>query len=295
MSEPLPSYGGQAVIEGVLMRGAKSCAIAVRAPDDSIEIELQDLAKVYRSRIAKVPFLRGLLVLWDALVLGVRALAFSANIQAGEEEQIDDRAMALTLFASLVLGVGVFFVLPAALVAWLEGLTSLNPFTINLIEGLIRLLLLVAYIGLIGRVPDIRRVYGYHGAEHKTINAFEAGATLTPESVAAYPREHARCGTAFLLTLVAFSILLFSLLGPMPLYMRLITRVLFIPLLASLAYEYIRLSSRLLRFRWARPLVLPNLWLQQLTTREPDPAMIEVAIAAFNAMQKAEKQPEAEQ
>ena len=289
MDEPLSTYGGQAVIEGVMMRGRKTCAVAVRAPDQTIQIEMQPLGSLYQSRLAQTPFIRGLFVLWDSLVLGMRALTFSANMQTEEDEQLDGFALTLSLLFSLVIGVGLFFLLPTGVAYLFERFLNLTPIWSTIAEGLVRLLLLIVYIWLIGYVPDIRRVYGYHGAEHKTINAFEAGAPLDVDNIQSFPKEHARCGTAFLLTVVIFSILLFSVIGPLPLIPRLASRILFLPLLASLAYEYIRFSSKLLRFRWMKPLVTPNLWLQRLTTREPDIEMIEVALSAFTAMRAKER------
>lgn len=289
MKEKLSTYGGQAVIEGVMMRGTQVCAIAVRSPDQSIVIETQPLSGMYRSRIAKIPFLRGLLILWDALVLGMRALTFSANMQVDEEEQLEGGQMILTLILSLILGICLFFLLPAGAAHLVERFVRWGAFGSNVLEGLIRLILLVGYIWAIGFLPDIRRVYGYHGAEHKTINAFEADEELVVDTVKQFPREHPRCGTAFLLTVVAFSILIFTAVGPQPLLQRLASRIVLVPVLASLAYEYIRLTAKLMRFSWARPFVLPNLWLQRLTTREPDPQMIEVAIAAFNSMRLEEE------
>ncbi|HUS84445.1 MAG TPA: DUF1385 domain-containing protein [Anaerolineales bacterium] len=289
MEERLPNYGGQAVIEGVMMRGRKTCAVAVRAPDKSIQVEMQPLGSLYQSRLMQTPFIRGLFVLWDALVLGMRALTFSANMQSEEDEQLDGLAITMSLVFSLVIGVGLFFLLPTGAAYLLERFLNWAPFCSNAVEGLIRLLLLIGYIWAIGFIPDIRRVYGYHGAEHKTINAFEAGAPLEVDQIQSFPKEHPRCGTAFLLTVVVFSILLFSAIGPLSLIPRLLSRILLLPLLASLAYEYIRFSSKLLRFTWAKPLVAPNLWLQRLTTREPDTDMIEVAITAFNAMRVEER------
>jgi uncharacterized protein YqhQ len=288
-AQNLPSYGGQAVLEGVMMRGSHTCAVAVRSPDGSITFKDFPLGSLYRSRFARMPFIRGLFVLWDSLVLGVSALTFSANVQAGDDEPIDPRSMALTLLLSLALGIGFFFLLPAGLSQLLETTLSWHSWWANLVEGFFRLALLIGYIWAIGLLADIERVYGYHGAEHKTINAYEAGTELTPENVKRYPREHPRCGTAFLLTVVVFSILLFSALGPLSLLPKLLSRLILLPLLAALAYEYIRLTARLLPYRWARPLVVPNLWLQRLTTREPDEKMIEVAIAAFRKMRAAEE------
>jgi uncharacterized protein YqhQ len=286
--QSLPTYGGQAVIEGVMMRGRSSCKVAVRTPDKSIEVEDLALSSVYRSRWATLPFLRGLLVLWDALGLGMRALTFSANVQAGEEAKIEGAPMVLTLAFSLLFGIGLFFLLPAGGAYLVEQFTPLSPGWTNLIEGLVRLLLLVGYIWGIGLMPDVERVYGYHGAEHMTINAFEAGAELDVQNVRQYSRQHARCGTAFLLTVVVFSVILFSLLGDMSLLPRLLSRLLLLPVLASVAYEYIRLTSRFLDRWWIWPFVAPNLALQNLTTRPPDDSMLEVAIAAFQAMRAAE-------
>jgi uncharacterized protein YqhQ len=287
-SNRLPTYGGQAVIEGVMMRGRQVAAIAVRAPDNQIIQHIQPLSKLYRSRLAKTPFLRGLLGLWDALVLGWQSLSFSASTAAGEEVKFEGPAVWLSLAISLTIGFGLFLWFPTAVAHWCETVWKLNAWVSNGLEGLVRLGALVVYMWGISFVPGIRRVWGYHGAEHKTINAFEAGAELTPESVARFPREHTRCGTAFLLTVVLLSIVLFALLGPLPWLPRLASRLLFVPVLASLAYEYLRFTARHISNPLVRALVLPNLALQRLTTREPDLPMIEVALAAFAAMREKE-------
>ncbi|MDA1330156.1 MAG: DUF1385 domain-containing protein [Chloroflexi bacterium] len=277
-----PLYGGQAVIEGVMMRGSKAMSVAMRAPDGKIVLHNESLGPIYQSRAAKIPFLRGLVLLWDALVLGTRVLALSANVQAEEEdERIEGGALTLTILGSLAIAVILFFLTPAGISLLAEQYLHLPANWGNIVEGVVRLGILIGYLLLIGRMDDIRRVFGYHGAEHKTINAYEAGATLTPETVDQFPLEHPRCGTAFLLTVVVFSILLFSLLGPMPLLPRLGLRVLLIPALASLAYEYLRWTARNIASPIVRLLVAPNLALQRLTTRPPDKAMLEVAIAAF--------------
>ena len=288
---PLPIYGGQAVIEGVMMRGTNAYSIAVRTPDQSILIETRSLDSLARSSWMRVPFLRGLLVLWDALVLGIRALTFSANAQASNEaERIEGSSLTLTLVGSLSVGITVFLLLPAGAAHLLQNLSGWGDLPTNLVEGVLRLALLVGYIWSIGRLAEIRRVFGYHGAEHMTIHAFEAGERLSVESVARYPREHARCGTAFLLTVAVLSILLFSLVGPMTLLSRLGTRLLAIPLLASLAYEYIRITARLAQRPLGRVLLWPNLALQKLTTRRPSAEMVEVAIASFEAMRTRERE-----
>jgi len=291
MSEgKLPAYGGQAVIEGVMMRGSQALAIAMRAPNKEIVIHSERLSGIYRSRIGRIPFLRGLVVLWDALGLGMRALTLSANIQTGEDEKLEGPALYLTLGLSLAFGIGLFFLLPAAIGQLVEHLLGWSSWWGNLAEGLVRLLILVGYILLVGFIPDIRRVFAYHGAEHKTINAFEAGAELTPEVVAGFSLEHPRCGTAFLLTLVLLSVLLFSLLGPLPIFWRLFTRLLMLPVLTGLAYEYVRWTANHLTSSLVRRLIKPNLALQRLTTREPSLDMLEVAIAAFNTMRDKEHQ-----
>jgi len=285
----LPSYGGQAVIEGVMMRGARNVAIAMRAPNKEIIIHKEQLGGIYQSRLAKIPFLRGLVMLWDALGLGMRALTMSANTQTGEDEKLEGPTLYLTLGLSLLFAVGLFFLAPAALGQLSERYLGLNAWLGNLVEGLVRLVLLILYIALIGRMAEIRRVFGYHGAEHKTINAFEAGVELTPENVAQHSVEHPRCGTAFLLTLVVLSIVLFSLLGPLPTFWRLASRVILLPVLAGMAYEYIRFTANHLDSPLVRFLVRPNLALQHMTTREPSLDMLEVSIAAFNAMRTEEE------
>ena len=286
----MPTYGGQAVIEGVMMRGSLAVAIAMRAPNKDIVIHTEPLGTIYKSRIARIPFLRGAVVLWDALGLGMRALTISANTQTEEQTKLEGPALYLTLAVSLAFGVGLFFLAPAAAGQLLERILGLNAWWSNLAEGFIRLVVLVGYIWGVGFIPDVQRVFAYHGAEHKTINAFEDGADLTPENVAHYPLEHPRCGTAFLLTLVLLSVIVFSLLGPLPIGLRLVSRVLMLPILAGVAYEYIRWTANHLDSALIRWLIKPNLALQSLTTREPSLDMLEVSIAAFNAMRAGEQQ-----
>lgn len=290
MEDRIITYGGQAVIEGVLMRGQKALAIAMRAPDGSIAVHTEKLANVYRSGVTKIPFVRGVILLWDALGLGMHALTISANTQTGEDEKLEGPALYLTLATSLALGIGLFFLLPAGIGGAAEHYLGWSPWLNNLLEGIVRLLLLVGYIWAISFMPDVKRLFMYHGAEHKTINAFEAGAELTPESVAKYPIEHARCGTAFLLTLVLLSILVFTALGPLSMFWRLASRILFIPILAGVAVEYIRWTANHLDSSFVQALIKPNLALQHLTTRTPDLAMLEVAIESFKSMRKAEQE-----
>ena len=287
------SYGGQAVIEGVLMRGANTSAIAVRDPEGRIVVYEQPLNKtIYGGRIKKIPFVRGIIGLWDALGLGTRALMWSADIAMGEEEDINFNGPIgfITVAFSLALGVGLFFLLPSAASAGIEDTLGIeSAFLANLLEGLIRLVILLAYISVIGLMPDIKRLYAYHGAEHKTINAYEAGAELTPETVTTYPIEHVRCGTAFLLIVVFVSILVYSLLGHQDLLWRFLSRVILIPVIAGISYEYLRFTAKHTDNRAIRIIIKPNLALQHLTTREPDLDMIEVGITALKRVLLSEK------
>ncbi len=286
----LPNYGGQAVIEGVMMRGKRAAAIAMRAPTGEIEIHTEKLSELYQSKIMHIPLLRGVLGLWDALVLGMRALTISANMQTeDEEEEIQGLELTLTVVISLVLSIGIFFLIPAGVGQGVERMLGASTWLGNLIEGIMRLGLLILYMWAIGKMEDIDRVFAYHGAEHKVINAFESGEELTPEKVKPYSVEHPRCGTAFLLIVVVFSILLFTLLGPMPLLWRLASRILLLPLIAGLSYEYLRWTANHIHRPVVRLLVRPNLALQGLTTREPSLDIVEVSIAAFQAMREAEQ------
>jgi uncharacterized protein YqhQ len=284
VNEKLPSYGGQAVIEGVLMRGKNSIAMATRAPNKEIVVHKEKLTGIYTSNLRNFPFIRGLIILWDSLGLGMRFLTISANVQTGEDEKLEGPMLYVTLAISIAIGIGLFFLTPALISGLLVKYTAISAFMSNLLEGLLRLILLIAYLWGIGKMADIKRVFMYHGAEHKTINAFEDGVELTPKNVMPYSVEHPRCGTSFILTLVLLSILIFSLFGPLPLHWRLITRLLMIPVLAGISYEYIRLLSRHLDSPFVKVIVKPNLALQQMTTREPTLDMLEVSIQAFNTM-----------
>jgi len=290
--EPVLPYGGQAVIEGVMMRGSRWMAVAVRAPDQQIVVQTRALGRLYRGPISRIPFLRGLLGIWDALGLGWQSLSYSASVAVGLEAQFEGPVAWGTMAVSLAIGAGIFLLAPAGLAQLGEHWLGLGTLGSNLLEGVLRLALVVGYLWLIGFLPDVKRLFGYHGAEHKTIHAFEAGADLTPASVARFPLEHPRCGTAFLLTVVVFSVVLFALLGPLPWWARLGSRLVLIPLVAGFAFEYIRITARHLDNPLVRLLIAPNLALQRLTTRQPDEHMLEVAIAAFQAMRAREAQPE---
>jgi uncharacterized protein YqhQ len=290
----LPSYCGQAVIEGVMMRGAHVAAISVRAPDGSIVTHEQTLnATLYRGRISKTPLLRGMVGLWDALGLGTRALLWSADVAVGSTDNVNFNGPLGwgTLVCSLVFGIGLFFVLPTTVASGAESLLSIERSIVtNVIESLVRLGILLGYMWLIGRVPEVKRLFGYHGAEHKTINAFEAGTELTPEIVAKYPIEHPRCGTAFLLIVVFVGLIVFSLIGRPLLFPLILSRIVLIPIIAGIAYEIIRFTAKHMNDPIIQLVVKPNLALQHLTTREPDTEMLEVAISAFNHILQAESQ-----
>ena len=292
------NYGGQAIIEGVMMRGARVLSLAVRNPEGEIVLHTEQLdPRIYGGRLARIPFLRGVTLLWDALGLGIKSLMFSAEValeeekKEGQENVFEGPIQWGTIAISLTFAVVLFFMLPAFLAGRIEVWIDLEPSGIlsNIVEGAIRLTLLIGYIWIIGRLPDIRRLYGYHGAEHKTINAYEAGAELTPPVVAGYSLQHPRCGTAFLLTVVVISILFFSLFPPMSIPLRVLSRVIFLPVVAGIAYEFIRFTAKHQDKALIRAITKPNLALQLLTTNEPDEGMLEVAIAAFEQVLAAEQ------
>lgn len=290
------NYGGQAVIEGVMMRGQYAAAVAVRNPKKEIVIrEIPLNAALYRGRVARTPFVRGLVLLWDALGLGTRALMWSADVSLEEEEDIEfslEGAAGVGLVVvSLAMGIGLFFVLPAAASAAVKKLLGIDSKLVaDIIEGVIKLGMLVGYIWAISFMNDVKRLFGYHGAEHKTINAYEDGADLEPETVASYPIEHPRCGTAFLLTLVVLSVTIHILTGrPDSLFWLLISRVGLIFPIAGIAYETIRFTAKHLDNRLIQIAIKPNLALQHLTTRQPDLGMIEVGIAALERVLASER------
>ncbi len=284
MGKPF-NYGGQAVIEGVMMRGAQNMCVAVRAPDGEIVIHCEPLnPRIYASFVAKVPFVRGLTMLWDALGLGIRTLVFSADVAVEEEDLEFSGPIAWGMIAlSLIMAIAIFFVGPLLLLGLVDRLIA-SHFVSNLLEGIIRLALFLAYVRAIGFIPDIQRVFGYHGAEHKTINTYEAGDELNVEAVGSHSLVHPRCGTAFLLVVMVISILVFALLGRPPLPLRILSRVVLIPVIAGIAYEFIKFSAAHQDHWLMRLLIAPGLWLQGFTTRQPDDSMLEVAIAALKRL-----------
>jgi uncharacterized protein YqhQ len=285
MSKPF-NYGGQAVIEGVMMRGRKHMAVAVRNPKGEIVLHSEPLnPRIYSSFINKVPFLRGFTLLWDALVLGMRTLMFSAEVAMGEEEAEFTGPMAWgTVAFSLLLAVAIFFVSPLLLISLIKQFVDVSILVQHLIEGVVRLALFLGYVWAIGFLPEIKRVFGYHGAEHKAINAYEQGVELTPEKVAGCSIVHPRCGTAFLLIVMVISIFVFALVGDPPLWLKIVSRIVLIPVIAGIAYEFLKFSAAHQENPLMKLLIAPGLALQGLTTRQPDLSMLEVSIAALKKL-----------
>jgi len=280
------NYGGQAVMEGVMMRGAKHMAVAVRGPTGEITIHSEPLnARIYGGRIAKIPFLRGMIMLWDSLVLGMRALLFSADIALEEEEVEFSGPIAWGSVAfSFVIGIGVFLLGPLFLVRLVDRYIA-SSLVSNIFEGLIRLAFFLIYVYAIGFIPDIRRVFAYHGAEHKTINAYEDGVPLELDAIKVYSVAHPRCGTGFTLVFAVIAILVFSLFGRPTLALRILSRLVLIPVIAGLAYELIKFGAAHRDNPLIRLLIItPSVTLQRLTTREPDESMLEVAVTALQSL-----------
>jgi uncharacterized protein YqhQ len=276
-------YGGQAVIEGVMIRGPRDMGIAVRAPDGEIIARREHLSGIYTGAPRRIPGLRGIIVLYETLALGIRALTWSSQVASGQDErEVGRLQLVATIGVMLVFVAAVFFAGPVLLTDWLGGVTGSHTLAV-VAEGVLRLAMLVGYVWLIGRMPEIGRVFAYHGAEHRAIHAYEHDQPLTTAAVIDYPNEHPRCGTAFLLTVMVISLVLFVALGTPPLWLRIGERIVLIPVIGALAYELLRIGQRFQDNRIVAALFAPNLWMQKLTTRDPDDAQIEVAIAALEA------------
>ena len=300
-SPSLPAYGGQAVLEGVMMRGQRYMTVAVRAPDESIRLKVEELPrKLYRSKLTRIPVARGSLLLWDAMVLGFRALSFSADVALGQEDAPPEEASratqiftGLTTIFGVAVGIGLFFLLPATLSVPIHTLTQSAPLA-NFLEGVIRIVLLVGYLAVIGFIPDIRRVFMYHGAEHKAINALEAGAPLEAAEAQRYSIKHPRCGTNFLLIVAVMSVAVFTVIGRPESWLILLgSRILLVPLIAGLAYEVIRWSAKHMTNPAVAIVIAPGLALQTLSTRDPDDSQVEVAVHALRELLRLEAAPSA--
>ena len=290
MEEKKITIGGQAVIEGVMMRGPELVATAVRNPQGRIELEVKPVNSIAdRYPIFKKPMLRGCVSLFESLVMGIRSLGYSAQMAGAEDEQLTDRELAGTMIFAFALAAVLFIAIPTGAAKLFHVITE-DPVFLNLMEGFLRLFIFMAYIFAISRMKDIQRVFQYHGAEHKTIACFEAGEALTVENVARHTRLHKRCGTSFLLIVMLVSIFVFAFLGWPDLAERIASRIILLPVVAGISYEIIRFSANSdnCLLGWA---VKPGLWLQKLTTREPEPEMIEVAIESAKAVLPEDKIP----
>ena len=280
-------YGGQALIEGVMMRGRTTVAMSVRPPSGEIQTMAEPLPAALSAerKLIKIPFLRGVFVLYETLVIGTRMLMRSAAIAAeGEDIELGKGTIALTMVFSLGFAIALFFLLPLFLSTFAEEAAN-SDIVANMVEGLIRLVIFVAYIAAIGLMEDIRRVFAYHGAEHKAISAYEHNKPLTPEEVDAFGTAHTRCGTTFILIVVVISIFFFSLIprAGVPLPLLFLSRIALVPVIAAVAYELVRFGARHYGNRVVRAVYTPGLWLQSLTTRPPDRSMLEVSIASLES------------
>jgi uncharacterized protein YqhQ len=286
--------GGQAVLEGVMMRGISTWAVAVRNPEGQVELSSEALVPwAKRHRLWRVPVIRGVVALGESLKIGFRALAISANAQMepdeeGEKEEIGGFVWGLTIVLSMVLAIGLFFVVPVGLTSLIKDQLG-SPFLFWLIEGLLRTGIFIGYIAVISRLPDLRRVFEYHGAEHKTISCYEAEDELVPARAKLYSRLHPRCGTSFLLIVMVLAIFVFAPIGLPAWYWLVASRILGIPLIAGLSYEVIKWAGKNRRKRWVRAVMWPGLMLQNLTTREPDEEQLAVAIASLEKVLAEEK------
>jgi uncharacterized protein YqhQ len=290
--------GGQAVLEGVMMRGVTVWAVAVRTPEGQIEVESEALVPwAQRQRLWRAPVIRGVVALGESMKIGFRALSISANAQIeedeeGEKEEIGGWVWGLTIAFSMVLAIGLFFVVPVGLTSLIKDQLG-SPFLFWLVEGVLRTGIFVAYIAAISRMHDLRRVFEYHGAEHKTISCYEAEDELTPARAKLYSRLHPRCGTSFLLIVMVLAIFVFAPIGLPAWYWLVVSRILGIPIIAGLSYEVIKWAGKNRRKRWVRAIMWPGLMLQNLTTREPDEEQLAVAIASLNAVLSRETPEEA--
>lgn len=284
MSEKV-QYGGMAVIEGVMMRGPKKIAVAVRKADGGIELEEEAVSDLpVRYPFLKWPFLRGTYVLIDSMVVGIRILNKSANMSLDEEEEeLSSGEMLVTGLLAFALAILLFVVLPTGIVHYSRSFLG-GVLTQNIVEGIIRISFFLAYVWAIGRMQEIDRVFMFHGAEHKSISTYEAGEELTVENTRKYSTLHPRCGTSFILIVLVISILVFALLGEGNLFYRVWSRIAVLPVVAGLGYEFLKFSGKYYQNRWARVLIAPGLFLQKLTTREPDDSQLEVALAALRAV-----------
>jgi uncharacterized protein YqhQ len=281
-------YGGQAVIEGVMIRGKEGVAISVRQPNGQLNVVKQPLAGIYKGRLRSMPFIRGIIALVETLVLGTQSLLHSAQVAAAEEGEgkIPTALLWGTVAVSLALGVALFFMVPLFATRYLIDPYIESALLSNVFEGLIRIGIFIVYLEVISLMPDIKRVFAYHGAEHKVVNAYEAGVPLDVESVKKYSTAHARCGTAFLFIVLIVAIFVFALVPQPTLWIRIVSRIALIPVIAVISYEIMKFGASHIKNPVVRILLAPGLLLQAITTREPDDSQIEAAISALSEVIK---------
>lgn len=282
-------YGGQAVIEGVMMRGQKSIAVAVRRPNGEIAVSSELLGKLSTGRIREIPLVRGIAVLVETLVLGIRTLFYSASVSVDEEIEISPWMLWGSVAVGFVVALGLFLALPLLATHFADPYVS--PRVSNLIDGVIRLVIFILYLWSISLIPDIRRVFAYHGAEHKTINAYEAGEPLEVEKVRKYSTSHSRCGTNFILIVMVIAIIVFVFLGREALWLRYVERILLLPVIAAVSYEIIKFGAAHIKNVVVHIFLIPGLALQAMTTRQPDDRQIEVAISALQRVLALDAEP----
>ena len=284
MATPKPFYyGGQAVIEGVMMRGRENVAIAVRRPDGELDTTSQPLASIYKGRLRNTPLVRGMIILIETMSLGIQALLHSAQIASAEEgeEDISPAALWGSVIIAIVFAVGLFFITPLLLTRYLIDPYITSALVSNIIEGIIRIGIFIAYLKLINLMPDIRRVFAYHGAEHKVVNAYEAGEPLKLESVKHYSTAHIRCGTSFLLAVLVIAIIVFALCGRPPILVSILSRIILLPVIAAIGYEFTRFGAAHSENPIVHTLLAPGIMLQSMTTREPNNSQLEAALSAL--------------
>ena len=291
MAKPI-YYGGQAVIEGVMMRGKESVAVSVRKANGKLTVTRQSLNNMYKGRLRETPLVRGVIVLIETLVLGTRALLHSAQVasaEEGEEEKIPAALLWGTVAGSLAFAVALFFIAPLFTTRYFIDPHINSALLSNVVEGFIRIGIFIAYLIVIGLIPDIRRVFAYHGAEHKVVNAYEAGSPLEVEAVKNYSTAHARCGTGFIFIVLIISIFVFALFGRPTLWISVLSRIILIPVIAAIGYEIMKFGASHIKNTVIRILLAPGLMLQAMTTREPDSNQLETAISALNEVIEADK------
>src|SRR5512136_2503331 len=287
-------YGGQAVIEGVMIRGKEGVAISVRQPNGQLNVVKQPLASIYKGRLREMPFIRGIIALVETLVLGTQSLLHSAEVAAAEEGEgkIPTALLWGTVALSLGLGVALFFMVPLFATRYLIDPYIESALLSNVFEGLIRIGIFIVYLEVISLMPDIKRVFAYHGAEHKVVNAYEAGVPLDVESVKRYSTAHARCGTAFLFIVLVVAIFVFALVPQPTLWIRILSLIALIPVIAIISYEIMKFGASHIQNPVVRILLAPGLLLQSITTRNPDDSQIEAAISALNEVIEIDKTAE---